>query len=114
MPDEGQYHEDMQNLRAELRVLRGEADESPVRRVTNTEVLRTLLERLRRQATPSENTVKLARNAKGDIQYEVSARADTLDEALAEAVRVEGALATIYPYGGTPVRPSEGSGDGGA
>lgn len=110
MPDDAQYHEEMQNLRAELRAIQGGGEDDRPRRVSNTEVLRVLLERLRQQGASTENAIELTRNAKGDIQYSVKARADTLDEALAEALRVEAALATVYPYGGTPVRPSEGRG----
>lgn len=84
---------------AELRAIRGEG-EQPTKRLTVTEVARTLLDRAPRSAYGS---VTLTLNAKGDTQINVEVpTSDELPtiEAASEAARaVYDALRGAYPRG---------------
>lgn len=113
-----EYHAQMQRERARLRALDGggEGDDAPPRRVTNTEVLRALLdERRARAASLSRATVRLTRNAKGDVQPEVMVEVSGEDaaEAIAaanrEATETFDALCRVYALGAqTPAKPGDG------
>lgn len=119
--DESQYHEEMQALREELATLRrGELhvvtdEEGRPRRVTNTEVLRVLLDRLYQSAHPATNTVTITRNAKHETQFSVDARGETVAEAMAEAVKAHEALSVLFPpVSAEPVRkPTRAASDAG-
>lgn len=117
--DESQYHEEMQALREELEARREslqviEGEGGKVRRVTNSEVLRILLDRLTHTATPANNTVTITRNAKHEYQFSVDARGETVDEAVAEATRAAEALALVFPpASAAPVRKAPKAGSGG-
>lgn len=73
------------------------------RRVTQGEIILRLLERGGSQSS----SVTIARNAKGDVQFEVVVRTDpdhgiaTVEEAQAIASKVADELATKYPNGGS-------------
>ena len=71
------YHAEIQELRSELDRLRGltrptiVAEDKP-RPLRQSEILRTLLERDKARAAGGEHdSIRLARNAKGDTQIEV-------------------------------------------
>lgn len=71
----------------------------PTKRLTATEVARTLLER--GLSASGGESVSLTRNAKGVTQIEVVARTqhdETLAEVQARAATVYDALRTTYPY----------------
>jgi len=72
------------------------------RRVTQGEIIMALLER----GSSQSSSVTIARNAKGDVQFEVVIRTDpdhgiaTPDEAKAIAETIADELTTKYPIGG--------------
>lgn len=72
------------------------------RRVTQGEIIMALLER----GSSQSSSVTIARNAKGDMQFEVVIRTDpdhgitTPGEATAIAETIADELATKYPIGG--------------
>ncbi|HVE35386.1 MAG TPA: hypothetical protein VNC18_17605 [Gemmatimonadaceae bacterium] len=66
------------------------------KRVTQTEMLRSLLNR-GASPTGERGSVELSRNAKHEVQYKVTVYHDDPDEALAQAVKLENALALLYP-----------------
>lgn len=78
-------------------------DAAKPRRVTQGEIIMALLQR----GSAQSSSVTLARNAKGDTQFEVVIRTDpdhgieTIDEANTLAQTVYDALATKYPIGGS-------------
>ena len=78
------------------------AAEGKPRRVTQGEIIMRLLER----GSSQSSSVTIARNAKGDVQFEVVIRTDpdhgiaTPGEASAIAQALSDELATKYPNGG--------------
>lgn len=100
MADRSDYHDEVQRLQDERRKLRG----LPKRpdRISTTEVLRAHLAKML-QPSGEHSTVRLARNARGDTQIEVSVRTGesgevrTVEEAAHKAREVYDALALLYP-----------------
>lgn len=115
-----EYHAELARTRAELRAIQGggegaDADAKP-RPIRQAEVLRFLLmERLARHANTSRATVRLTRNAKGDVQPEVMVEvtdedaSDAIARAQLEAQRTFDALCHVYALGVSPPAPAEGS-----
>jgi hypothetical protein len=106
------YQAEMRKQRARLQRLEGggegdEPEDKP-RRVTNAEVLRAFLVQMQNRGG-EHSTIRLARNAKGDTQIEVSVRTgespevETVEDAAAKAREVYEALRMLYPMAG----PSE-------
>lgn len=112
------YQSELRALRKELRELRGDGlaavpDLVPPRRVSNSEVLRALLERMRHTSASERASVRLTRNSKGDTQIEVLASSEDIDEAAAEATRVYESIRMLYPLAGVEVtRKGTGEHDG--
>jgi len=103
------YHTEIQELRSELERLRGltrptiVAEDKP-RPLRQSEILRTLLERDKARAAGGEHdSIRLARNAKGDTQIEVVVRTGdsedipTIEAAAAKAQEVYDLLSRMYP-----------------
>lgn len=118
------YQAELRKLRGELRGLTGGGEGDGVAAATpplrQRDVLRALLaERAARASHRSRATVRLTRNAKGDVQPEVLVEVsdedagDAIAKAQSEATRVFDALCLVYSLGATPtggaVSPSEGS-----
>lgn len=114
-----EYQSDVRRLRAELTAIRGSGEGSggeastPLRQ---RDILRALLdERRARAAAASRATVRLARNAKGDVQPEVMVEvngedaSDAIAKAKAEAVETFDALCLVYGLGATV--PARGGDD---
>lgn len=103
------YHAELQELRSELERLRGLTrptivTEDKPRPLRQSEILRAMLERDKARAAGGEHdSVRLARNAKGDTQIEVVVRtgdtADvaTIEAAAAKAQEVYDLLGRMYP-----------------
>lgn len=119
MTDHDDYHAEVQRLRAELdearrlTVLPGGKD-APRKRISTSDVLDAFLDRMRNDGGTGA-TVKLTRNAKGDVQIEVSVRTgDTpeitsAEDAAAKARSLYDGLAAIYPMLESPApAPSKG------
>lgn len=114
---------ELADMNTELRALRRElreaqannaaatTDPATPRRVSNSEVLRALLERMRHSAASERASVRLTRNAKGDTQIEVLATSDDVDEAASEATRIYEAVRTLYPLAGVEIVRKEKGGD---
>lgn len=93
-PDE--YHRQMQQQRAELRLVRGEGKP---KRMTLSEIVELLLAR----GAPEHSSVSLSRNSKGETQIEVTVRTDrdagvlTIDDAAAKVIETYDTLRARYP-----------------
>lgn len=121
MTEHEDYHAEIQRLRAELdearrlRVLPGAGD-SPRKRISTTDVLDAFLEKMKHDGGTG-STVKLTRNARGDVQIEVAVRTgDTpevvsAEDAAAKARSLYDGLAAIYPMleSASPDKPKAGS-----
>ena len=69
------------------------------RRQTPTERLHEVtLAALQRSPLPSEHTVDISRNAKGQIQWAVAVRGSNIDDAVQLAIAKADELAERYPY----------------
>lgn len=77
-------------------------DERP-KAPTKAELYRALMA-ARTGISGTRATVELTRNAQEKIQYKATVHDDDPDKALAEAVRLENALAVLYPTAG-PEKP---------
>jgi hypothetical protein len=103
------YHAELQELRSELERLRGLTrptivSEDKPRPLRQSEILRAMLERDRARAAGGEHdSIRLARNAKGDTQIEVVVRTGdsedipTIEAAAAKAQEVYDFLGRMYP-----------------
>lgn len=87
---------------------------APRRRVTKDDVLAGFLASINK-AGGERSSVRLARNAKGDMQFEIVVRTgdtasiETAEQAVAEANRLAEMLATLYPMSTAPERaPAKG------
>jgi hypothetical protein len=115
------YHTEIQELRAELDRLRNVTRLAPVpddkpRPLRQSEILRTMLERDKARAAGSEHdSVRLARNAKGDTQIEVVVRTgdaedvQTIEAAAAKAQEVYDFLGRMYPMSGVEAPAPKGA-----
>lgn len=119
-----EYQAQVRKLRAELKVLRGGGDgaevASPTPPLRQRDILRALLtERQARAASLARATVRLARNAKGDVQPEVMVEvsdespAAAIAAAQSEATRVFDALCLVYSLDTAPPPVKGHGGKGG-
>ena len=73
--------------------------ETEQRRLTPTERLHEVtLAALQRSPTPSEHTVDIARNAKGQFQWAVAVRGSDIDACVQTAIDKARVLETEFPY----------------
>jgi hypothetical protein len=116
-----EYQAELRKLRGELRAIQGGGEGDGVPQGTpplrQRDILRALLaERSARSAHRSRATVRLTRNAKGDVQPEVLVEVsdEEAGEAIAkaqhEATRVFDALCLVYSLGATPPNGAGGGG----
>lgn len=69
------------------------------RRLTPTERLHEVtMQALTRTPLPSEHTVDISRNAKGQVQWAVAVRGSDIDEVVRIATEKADELATRYPF----------------
>lgn len=118
-----EYQAELRKLRADLKVLRGDGEGNGVPTGTpplrQRDILRALLaERAAKSSHRSRATVRLTRNAKGDVQPEVLVEVSDEDagEAIAkaqhEATRVFDALCLVYSLEATTGRSAVSGSEG--
>lgn len=113
-----EYQSEVRRLRGELRAVQAGGDTAsgaPSPPLRQRDIIRALLdERRAKAASQARATVRLTRNAKGDVQPEVLAEvnAETVELALADAkaqaVAVFDALCLVYSLDASPPARSTG------